>query len=146
LAREIRRRYEMIIDKSGTMVERGLYWNPFDGHRITMSEDGILPGDENKSYLRMSPFGLLVIAPVMGMMFVTFLPLFGIGVFLISWLVPLINTLAEIAITGIKVSGRSQSRNASFSWQPTRAHFHGFKKKGKTTAKDSVSGSRKRGI
>ena len=73
----------MIIDKGGTMVERGLYWNPMDGRRITMSEDGILPGDESTSYMRMSVFSLLVIAPVMGMMFVTFLPLFGIGVFLI---------------------------------------------------------------
>ncbi|MCK9420645.1 MAG: hypothetical protein M0R70_14845 [Nitrospirae bacterium] len=120
----------MIIDKGGTMVERGLYWNPTDGRRITMNEDGILPGDESTSYMRMSPFSLLVMAPVMGMMFVTFLPLFGIGVFLISWLVPLINTLAEVAITGVKVSGRSQGSNAFFNWHPTRAHFHGFKKTG----------------
>src|SRR5450759_4932305 len=98
----------MLINKSGTMVERGLYWNPMDGRRITMSEDGILPGDESASYMRMSLFSLLVIAPVMGLMFVTFLPLFGVGVFLISWLVPLINTLAEVAITGVKVSGRTQ--------------------------------------
>jgi hypothetical protein len=121
----------MIINKGGTMVERGLYWNPMDGQRITMSEDGILPSDESTSYMRMSPFSLLVIAPVMGLMFVTFLPLFGVGVFLISWLVPLINTLAEVAITGIKVSGRTQGRNAFFNWYPTRANFHGFKKKGK---------------
>jgi hypothetical protein len=121
----------MIINKGGTMVERGLYWNPMDGQRITMSEDGILSGDESSSYMRMSPFSLLVVAPVTGLMFVTFLPLFGVGVFLISWLVPLINTLAEVAITGIKVSGRVQGRNAFFNWQPTRANFHGFKKTGK---------------
>jgi hypothetical protein len=120
----------MIIDKGGTMVERGLYWNPMDGRRVTMSEDGILPGDESTSYMRMSLFGLLVVAPVMGMMFVTFLPLFGVGVFLISWLVPLINTVAEVAITGVKVSGRVQGRNALFNWQPTRAQFHGFKETG----------------
>jgi hypothetical protein len=111
------------------MVERGMYWNPMDGRRITMSEEGILPGDESMSYMKMSPFALLVVAPVMGMMFVTFLPLFGVGVFLISWLVPLINTLAEFAITGVRVSGRIQGRNAFFNWHPTRANFHGFKKK-----------------
>jgi hypothetical protein len=129
----------MIIDKGGTLVERGLYWNPMDGQRITMSEDGILPGDASTSYMRMSLFGLLVVAPVMGMMFVTFLPLFGVGVFLVSWLVPLINTLAEVAITGVKVSGRTQGRNAFFNWQPTRAHFHGFKKTGKTGGKGRAS-------
>ncbi len=136
----------MLINKSGTMVERGLYWNPLDGQRINMQEDGILPGVENEGYLRMSPFSLLIVAPVMGMMFVTFLPLFGVGVFLISWLVPLINTLAEVAITGIKVSGRIQSKSAFFTWQPTRAHFHGFKKKGKTTGKGRTSINRKGGI
>ena len=136
----------MIINKGGTMVERGLYWNPMDGRRITMSEDGILPSDESTNYMRMSPFSLLVIAPVMGLMFVTFLPLFGVGVFLISWLVPLINTLAEVAITGVKVSGRVQGRNAFFNWQPTRAYFHGFKKTGKTIGKGRVSIPKKGGL
>ena len=119
----------MLINKGGTPVERGLYWSPLDGQRITMHEDGVLPGDESGNYLRMSPFSLLVIAPVMGLMFVTFLPLFGVGVFLISWLVPLINTLAEIAITGVKVSGRGRGTGAHFTWHPSRAHFHGYSKK-----------------
>ena len=136
----------MIIDKGGTMVERGLYWSPMDGRRITMGEDGILPGDESTSYMRMSLFSLLVIAPVMGLMFVTFLPLFGVGVFLISWLVPLINTVAEVAITGVKVSGRVQSGNAFFNWHPTRANFHGMKKKAKTGGKGGVSITRKGGL
>jgi hypothetical protein len=136
----------MMIDKGGTMVERGLYWNPMDGRRTTMSEDGILPGDESTSYMRMSLFNLLVVAPVMGLMFVTFLPLFGVGVFLISWLVPLINTLAEVAITGVKVSGRIQDKNTLFNWHPTRAYFHGFKKTGKTSNKGRVSITKKGGL
>jgi hypothetical protein len=136
----------MIIDKGGTMVERGLYWNPMDGRRVRMSEDGILPGDENTNYMRMSLFGLLVVAPVLGMMFVTFLPLFGVGVFVVAWLVPLVNTLAEVAITGVKVSGRVQGRNALFNWQPTRAHFHGFKKTGKAGGKGKASIAKKGGL
>lgn len=111
-----------------------------------MGEDGILPGDESTSYMRMSLFSLLVIAPVMGLMFVTFLPLFGVGVFLISWLVPLINTLAEVAITGVKVSGRAQGKNAFFNWNPTRAYFHGSKKTGKTSGKGRVSTTKKGGL
>jgi hypothetical protein len=77
---------------------------------------------------------------------VTFLPLFGVGVFLISWLVPLINTLAEVAITGIKVSGRTQGRNAFFNWHPIRANFHGFKKKGITNGKGRASITKKGGL
>ena len=135
----------MMIDKGGTLVERGLYWSPLDGQRITMHEDGVLPGDESRSYLRMSPFSLLVVAPVMGLMFVTFLPLFGVGVFLISWLVPLINTLAEIAVTGVKVSGRSRGAGAYFTWHPSRAHFHGYTKKVKKVGKGNCSNDPNKG-
>ncbi len=131
----------MLMNKGGTVVERGLYWNPMDGRRVNMPEDGVLPGDESKSYMKISPAGLLIIAPLFGMMYVIFLPLLGLGVFLVSWLVPLIGTLAEVAITGIKVCSRMNGRSSFFNWNPTRAYFHGFRKKGKTVSKDSVSPS-----
>ncbi len=131
----------MLMNKGGTVVERGLYWNPRDGRRVNMREDGMLPGDERKSYLKISPAGLLLIAPLFGMMYVIFLPLLGLGVFLVSWLVPLIGTLAEVAMTGVKVCSRMNGRSSFFSWNPTRAYFHGFRKKGKTAGRDSVSPS-----
>ena len=131
----------MLMTKGGTAVEKGLYWNPMDGRRVTMREDGILPGDGNQNYMSISPAGLLVIAPLFGMMYVIFLPLLGIGVFLVSWLVPLIGTLAEVAITGVKVCGRINGRSSFFNWNPTRAYFHGFRKKGKSAGRDSVSPS-----
>lgn len=131
----------MVINKAGTVVERGLYWNPMDGRRINMLEDGILPGDEGKNYMKMSPFGLLVIAPLFGMMYVIFLPLLGIGVFLVSWLVPLIGALAQVAITGVKVCSRVHGKSALFNWDPSRAYFNGFRKKGKPAGKDGISSS-----
>src|SRR3990170_3758341 len=131
----------MVINKAGTVVERGLYWNPMDGQRINMLEEGILPGGEGKNYMKISPFGLLVIAPLFGMMYVIFLPLFGIGVFLVSWLVPLIGALAQVAITGVKVCSRVHGRSSFLNWNPTRAYFHGFHKKGKGAGRGSVSPS-----
>jgi hypothetical protein len=131
----------MLMTKGGTAVEKGLYWDPMDGRRITLRENGILPGDGSQNYMKISSAGLLILAPLFGMMYVIFLPLLGIGVFLVSWLVPLIGTLAEAAITGVKVCGRINGRSSFFNWNPTRAYFHGFRKKAKSTGRDSVSPS-----
>ena len=131
----------MLMTKGGTAVEKGLYWDPMDGQRVTMEEGGILPGDGSRSFMKISAAGLIIIAPLFGKMYVIFLPLLGIGVFLVSWLVPLISTVAEAAITGVKVCGRINGRSSFFNWNPTRAYFHGFRKKGKSAGRDSVSPS-----
>jgi len=137
----------MFMTKGGTVVEKGLYWNPMDGQRVALTEEGILPGDEGRNYLKMSPLGLLVIAPLLGMMYVIFLPLFGIGVFLVSWLVPIISTFAQVAITGVKLSSRVNGRSALFSWNPSKAYFSGRRKQTQATDENTVdsSGTRKGG-
>ncbi|MBI4685449.1 MAG: hypothetical protein HY755_09650 [Nitrospirae bacterium] len=129
----------MVIYKGGMVVEKGLYWNPMDGQRVNVLEDGILPGDENKSYLKTSTVGLLAIAPLFGMMYVMFLPLFGIGVFLISGLVFIIDTLAAVAITGVRVCSRTNSRSVVSNWNPSRAYFSGVRKKEKTGIRHTLS-------
>ncbi|MBF0505951.1 MAG: hypothetical protein HQL09_03855 [Nitrospirae bacterium] len=108
----------MVMYKGGTLVGKGLYWSPIDGRRVDVQEDRRLPGDENAHYLRISPLGLIAIAPLFGMMYVVFLPLFGIGVFCISWVVPVIFTLASAASTGIRVCSRFDGRNAFFNSTP----------------------------
>jgi hypothetical protein len=122
----------MVIYKGGNTGEKGLYWDPVDGQRVDMPHGGILPGDDSKTYLKISPLGLLAIAPLFGMMYVMFLPLFGIGIFIVSWLVIIINSLAKMAMTGIQVCGRITGRSAFFSWHPASAHFSGNRKKKKT--------------
>ncbi len=134
----------MFMTKGGMVVEKGLYWNPMDGQRVALREEGILPGDEGRSYLKMSPLGLLVIAPLLGMMYVIFLPLFGIGVFLVSWLVPIISTFAQVAITGVKLNSRVNGRSASFSWNPSKAYFSGRRKKAKAADGNTADSSRTR--
>jgi hypothetical protein len=118
----------MVTYKGGIYVEKGLYWDPMDGERINMHSGGILPGDSDKVYLRISPVGLLLIAPLFGMMYVIFLPLFGIGVFIVSWLVIIINSLAKLAMSGIQVCSRVVGRGVSFNWHPSKAHLSGKKR------------------
>ncbi len=119
----------MITHKGGTVVEKGLYWNPLDGQRLDMRKRGILPGDESKNYLKISPVGLLVVAPLFGMTYVMFLPLFGIGVFLISCLVRTIGSLAAVASPGVRVCRRIAGRSVFFGWNPSRAYFTSVRKK-----------------
>jgi hypothetical protein len=105
----------MVMYKGGMVVEKGLYWSPEDGGRVNVREDAILPGDENSHYLKISSILLLVIAPLFGMMYVIFLPLFGIGVFFISWLFPVICTLASAASAGLRICSRFDGRNTFFN-------------------------------
>lgn len=96
-------------------MDKGLYWSPIDSRRVDVPGDGRLPGDGNAHYLKISPVGLIAIAPLFGMMYVIFLPLFGIGVFFISWVVPVIFTLASAASTGIRVCSRFDGGTSFFN-------------------------------
>jgi hypothetical protein len=93
----------MVIYRSGMAVVEGLYWSPMDGQRVDVSGSGVLPGGEVKSFLRISPLALLLMGPLFGLMFIIFLPLFGIGVFFVVFLVPLIGTLASVAMTSVRL-------------------------------------------
>jgi hypothetical protein len=93
----------MIMYSGGTMVTKGSYWDPTDGRRVDIGKEGMLPGDERRSYLRVSPVGLLVIAPLFGVMFVLFLPFFGLGVLLILCVVATLSGLATVNSTAVQV-------------------------------------------
>ena len=131
----------MVRYKGGIAVEKGLYWDPMDGQRVNMQHGDILPGDDSKVYLRISPVSLLLIAPLFGMMYVMFLPLFGIGVFVVSWLVIIINSLAKVTMVGIQVCSRIAGRGVSFNWHPSNAGFSGTGRM-KTKDRKKKSGAR----
>ena len=71
-----------------------------------------------------------------------FLPLFGIGVFIVSWLVIIINSVAKVAMSGVQVCNRVAGRGVSFNWQPSKAQFSGFSRKKKKSG-EAVKRSRK---
>ncbi len=134
----------MIIYKGGMIVGKGSYWNPANGRQVNVLEDSALPGGEDRRYMKMSPAALLVLAPLVGMTFVMFLPLFGIGVFLILWLVPLIAGLTAVAMTGIRICSRFDGGSLFFNWNPSRANFSGSQKRKKSVRRGtrSITGER----
>jgi hypothetical protein len=118
---------EMFLYRGLQPVTKGSYWSAIDGRRVIMRRDGMLPGDGDARYLKMSPLGLFIIGPLFGATFVTFMPLLGIGVFFIVCLVPLIGTLGSVAVAGARVCCSIASGRTSVSWTPTRASFAGVR-------------------
>src|SRR5512139_3672695 len=110
----------MIIYKGGMVVGKGLYWNLLDGHRVALEKRGMLPGDESKRYLKVSPVGLVIIAPLLGLTYVMFLPLLGMGAFLVSSFVRTIRAATALTNPSVRVCRRIAGRSVFFGWNPSR--------------------------
>ncbi|HYQ47959.1 MAG TPA: hypothetical protein VEP69_02735, partial [Thermodesulfovibrionales bacterium] len=67
---------------AGDRAGKGSYWNFSTGERITMTEEGKLPGSEDTVYYKANPFVILAVAPLLGLVFAAFLPFIGIAILL----------------------------------------------------------------
>jgi hypothetical protein len=100
--------------RGGMMAQKGFYWSPLTGRHVNMNDSGVLPGEGNSIYLKVSPLLLLAVAPFLGLMFVMFLPLLGVGVLLILCLLPIFSALSSTAMTGLRTISRVAGMNGSF--------------------------------
>jgi hypothetical protein len=108
----------MLIAKGGHKVGKGTYWDLRKGHRIDLSHEGVLPGDETATYFRMSSGLMLLLGPIVGLLYVILMPIIGI------------TTVAAVAVR--KVLGGMYNlvaKSISFGWQPMNAYLSGKKKK-----------------
>ena len=65
----------------GDTVEPGLYWNRQEWEIVTISRArGVLPGAPEVRYSRLPMVLMLALAPIMGGLFVMFLPLIGFAI------------------------------------------------------------------
>ena len=101
----------MFIHRGGNTAGRGTYWNPCNGQRVRFDEAAELPGGQEVVYLRLHPFWAMVIAPVVGFMYIIFLPVFGVGTFFILCLVTLLGMLGSIALMSFRVCGGAFGRD-----------------------------------
>ncbi len=110
----------MLTYKGGSRVEKGTYWDLSNGHRIDVTDEAILSGDQSSTYLRMPAGAMLLAGPVIGFLYVMLLPFIGIA------------TVATIAAR--KVGGgvlNLVGKSLSFGWRPRTAYLSGKKKKDK---------------
>ena len=115
----------MLKHNGGERVGKGTYWNLGNGERVDIQEEGVLPGNEKKTYYRMPAAAIIVAAPVLGLMYAMFLPFIGIAM--------------AVKLVGQKIGGgvmETVQGSASFGFRPSESYLAGKKKSGK---KDEVS-------
>lgn len=62
----------------GTKVEPGFYWNTSDWQIVTVEREARpLPGGGDQTYVKIPTAGMLLLAPMLGLSFVIFLPFVG---------------------------------------------------------------------
>lgn len=69
--------------EGGTKVKTGFYWSAkaWDMEMVPV-EGGLLPGGSDRHYMRVPTFLFLLMAPIMGALYVVFLPFVGFAMVL----------------------------------------------------------------
>jgi len=100
----------------GTKVNYGFYWSAaaWDMAMIP-TEGGLLPGATDRRYLRIPTFLFLLMAPIMGALYVVFLPFAGFAL-LLGHLGKAVSRLATDAFMHIAVAVSPQ-------WAPGEAYL-----------------------
>jgi hypothetical protein len=110
--------------RGGEEVPRGFYIHTRRLASESMKESGLLPGTERDVYCRVPTFGLLVAGPLVGGLYVVFLPLIGFVV-LVSAVTVRAFQLGADAV-------RAFLRVLRPSWSPARALLARGKARGET--------------
>lgn len=119
----------MIAYRAGIKVDEGSYWNPDDGTYITFEAPGsVLPGDERTTYLKMTALRAAVIAPLFGMMYVLFLPLFGVGAFVVTAAARALCAMGSLTSSSLRICGILASISTRLNWRPSQAYLSGVRK------------------
>jgi hypothetical protein len=103
---------------AGTRVKGGFYFNRDKLDLITVSgKEGLLPGADGQRYLRVPVLAMLLLAPVLGGLFVMFMPFIGFALVL--------QHLGRLTVSGVKRAGRGLMFVVTPTWRPGEAYFAG---------------------
>ncbi len=105
-----------ITYRGGEMAGRGNYWDFSSGERITIENSGMLPGDNETSFVKAHPAVVLAAAPLLGLLYAIFLPFIGIAMLVRVIFAKLLGRTAE-----------EVSKVALFNWSPSAAYLAGKK-------------------
>jgi hypothetical protein len=101
----------------GTMVKGGYYWNPRSwAVEVVPSEGGRLP-ESSAAYVKVAFPLLFVIVPVLGALFLMFLPLIGFALFGYA--------IVRKVTGGAKEAATELAATVSPGWVPGEAHLTG---------------------
>ena len=103
---------------AGSMVKGGFYLNRDKWDILAVSgKEGVLPGTAGERYLRLPVLAVVLLAPLLGGLFVVFLPFIGFALVL--------QHLARLSLSGMKRAGRGLLFVITPAWRPGEAYFAG---------------------
>jgi len=102
----------------GTQVRGGYYWNPRTWTVVPVARDGgALPGGAGDRWMRMPLLAVIFLLPVLGGLFVVFLPFIGFALFLYA--------IARMAIGAFRKGAADLASTVTPGWRPGEAHLTG---------------------
>jgi hypothetical protein len=111
----------MMTREGGMAVKTGFYWNLGTWQLLTVpKEGGLLPGRTEDRYLRLPVLLMLLVAPLMGALYVIFLPFIGFAM--------LAGFLARTSAAAVKAGFMGVMSTISPQWRPGEAYLAGKKK------------------
>lgn len=122
----------------GEVVKRGIYLNLNRKDLITIENDGeFLAGESNDSYVNVPPLAMIVVGPLMGLIYVVFLPFIGFAMVL--------GLVSGKVWLGVRQIGESLLGVVTANWRPGVAYLGGGKqsRKGKDPQLHKVVGEEK---
>ena len=100
----------MFTHKGGETVKGGFYWNRGTWHLENVEgRTGTLPGDAETRYVWIPTLLMLVLAPIMGGLFVVFLPFVGFALLFgaaVKWAVRSFKAATEPAVSHARAHAR----------------------------------------
>ena len=103
---------------AGTTVKGGFYFNRDAWDLVTVSgKEGVLPGTSGQRCLRIPVWAVLALAPVLGGLFVVFLPFIGFAL--------VFTHLGRMSAAGARRAVHGLLLLVAPSWRPGEAYFAG---------------------
>jgi len=108
----------MATVNGGSTVKGGFYFNLRKLQIVPVNgKTGVLVGAADQRYFRVPALGVLVLAPVLGGLFVVFLPVIGF--------VLVAQHMARLAAMAVKRAGGALAGNVAPAWRPGEAYLAG---------------------
>ncbi len=98
------------------VVKKGIYLSLTRRDLATIESDSdILPGASDERYVKIPPVAMIVLGPIMGLLYVIFLPFISFAMVL--------GLMAHKAFLGFRFVGRSLVREGALHWMPGVAYL-----------------------
>ncbi len=102
----------------GAAVRNGYYWNLGGWEVVPVARDGaLLPGGRGDKFIQVPLLAVLMLLPIMGGLFVVFLPFIGFALALYAAVKPIVGLFHR--------SAKDLASTVSPGWLPGEAHFTG---------------------